>query len=192
MWGCGEESNSCQDHSTSATTQDWELKADLGKQLKYSGNNNLNAGHGADFRSLQAGGSHRGGQMRGKVDESLRKWVASDVWTDWGGMQRVCRQDPQQAGLPGDQQAKGHQICHQGNWIGFEVSVDQERRAAGGTLLPGHKSGLDQPQLGLQGEGVWSFKDPKLPMTQWWCVVTRWLMWVCKAVANSWKQYETD
>lgn len=77
MWGCGEESNSCQDHSTSATTQDWELKADLGKQLKYSGNNNLNAGHGADFRSLQAGGSHRGGQMRGKVDESLRNgWRA--------------------------------------------------------------------------------------------------------------------
>lgn len=77
MWGCGEESNSCQDHSTSATTQDWELKADLGKQLKYSGNNNLNAGHGADLRSLQAGGSHRGGQLRGKVDESLRNgWRA--------------------------------------------------------------------------------------------------------------------
>lgn len=115
MWGCGDESNSCQDHFSSATTQDWELKVDLGKQLKFSGNNNLKAGHGADLRSLQAGGSHRGGQIRGKVDEKPDKWVASDVWTDWGGMQRAPRQDPQQAGLSGDQQAKGHQICHQGN-----------------------------------------------------------------------------
>lgn len=34
------------------------------------------------------------------------------------------------------------------------MAVDQKRRAVGRVALPGHKSGLDQPQLGCLGEGV--------------------------------------
>ncbi len=34
------------------------------------------------------------------------------------------------------------------------MAVDKKRRAVDGVVLPGHKSGLDQPQLGCLGEGV--------------------------------------
>lgn len=35
-----------------ATAQDWELKVDLGKQLKFPENNNTDTRHGATFGSL--------------------------------------------------------------------------------------------------------------------------------------------
>lgn len=43
------------------------------------------------------------------------------------------------------------EVGHRGSGSCFKMAIDQERRAVGGIVLPGHKSGLDQPWLGRLG-----------------------------------------